>query len=87
MTADDSVAVVALGRANHVAFVDRVSRKVEDYVLAGSRAWNTILSRDNATLIVTNCLSDDISVLNMAKRKVLKSVPAGRVPYMALIDD
>lgn len=87
MTKGGKVAVVALGRANHVAFVDTASRTVQDYVLVGTRAWNTILSRDNATLIVTNGLSDDISVINMAKRKVLKSVPAGRVPYMALIDD
>ncbi len=87
MTADGSKTIVALGRANHVAFVETASRAVEDYVLVGNRAWNTVLSRDNARLIVTNGLSDDISVINMAKRKVLKSVPAGRIPYMALIDD
>lgn len=32
-------AIVTLGRANHVAFVDVASRKVEDYVLVGRRAW------------------------------------------------
>jgi YVTN family beta-propeller protein len=36
---------------------------------------------------VVNGLSDDISILDMASRKVLRSIPVGRVPYMILIDD
>ena len=43
LTADGKTAIVALGRANHVAFVDVASRKIEAYVLVGERAWNTTL--------------------------------------------
>ena len=35
----------ALGRANHVAFVDVASRKVTDTVLVGKRAWNVALNK------------------------------------------
>ena len=86
-TTDGSTAFVALGRANHVAVVDVASREVEDYILVGSRAWNTTLNRDESILFVANGLSDDISIIDVADRKVIKSVPVGRVPYAVLVDD
>ena len=87
MTADGATAIVALGRANHVAFVDIASREIQDYVLVGNRAWNAKLNRDNSLLYVVNGLSDDISIIDVADRRVIKSVPTGRVPYAVLIDD
>ena len=86
-TGDGRTAFVALGRANHVAVVDVASQSVEDYILVGSRAWNTTLNRDESLLFVANGLSDDISVIDVANRRVIKSVPVGRVPYAVLIDD
>ena len=86
-TGDGKTAFVALGRANHVAVVDVASLDVEDYILVGSRAWNTTLNRDESLLFVANGLSDDISVIDVADRRVIKSVPVGRVPYAVLIDD
>ncbi len=87
MTRDGKTAFVALGRANHVAVVDVASRRVEDYILVGSRAWNAALTRDESLLFVANGLSDDISVIDVPARRVVKSVPVGRVPYAVLIDD
>jgi YVTN family beta-propeller protein len=87
LTDDGRTAVVALGRANHVAFVDVASRKVEDYVLVGKRAWNAALSRDNKLLYVVNGLSDDVTVIDMLDRRALTSIRVGRVPHTVLIDD
>ena len=87
MTADGKTAIVGLGRANHIAFVDVASREIQDYVLVGTRAWNTTLTRDEKLLYVVNGLSDDISVIDMASRKVNKSFPVGRVPHTILVDD
>ena len=53
----------------------------------GERAWNAALTKDEGRLLVVNGLSDDVSVIDTATRKVIKSIPVGRVPYMALIDD
>ena len=86
-TGDGKTAFVAMGRANHVAVVDVASLSVEDYILVGSRAWNTTLNRDESLLFVANGLSDDVSIIDVAKRRVIKSVPVGRVPYAVLIDD
>lgn len=87
MTEDAKTVIVTLGRANHVAFVNAESREIEDYVLVGNRAWNGTLTRDNKLLFVANGLSDDISIIDVASRKTLKSIRVGRVPYAVLIDD
>ena len=87
MTRDGKSAIVALGRANHVAFVDTATRKVEDYVLVGSRAWGVALSPDEKTLYVANGLSDDLSIVDMGSRKAVRSVPVGRTPHSVLVDD
>jgi PQQ-dependent catabolism-associated beta-propeller protein len=87
MTRDGKTAIVALGRANHIAFVDTATRKIEDYVLVGSRAWGVALSPDEKTLYVTNGLSDDVSIVDMKSRKAVRSVPVGRVPHTVVVDD
>lgn len=81
MTRDGKRAFVALGRANHVAFVDVASRKVTNLVLVGKRAWNVALDKAEARLYVVNGLSDDITVVDVAGAKAVKSIPVGRVPY------
>ena len=87
MSSDGKTAIVGLGEANHIAFVDIASKAIQDYVLVGKRAWNVTLIRDNSLLYVANGLSDDISVVDIASRKVVKSVPIARVPHTVLIDD
>jgi YVTN family beta-propeller protein len=87
MTRDGKTAIVALGRANHIAFVDTATRKVEAYVLVGSRAWGVALSPDERTLYVANGLSDDLSIVDMESRKAIKAIPVGRVPHSVLVDD
>ncbi len=86
-TSNGATAYVALGRANHVAVVDIASKRIEDYILVGSRAWNTTLNRSESRLFVANGLSDDISIIDTASNRVLRSIPVGRVPYAVLIDD
>ncbi len=80
-------AYVALGRANHVAIVDVMNRKVLDYLLVGKRAWGLALTHDESKLYVANGLSDDVSIIDTAKLRVITTVPVGLVPYGILIDD
>jgi PQQ-dependent catabolism-associated beta-propeller protein len=86
-TKDGKLVVVALGRANHVAFVDPASRKVTGYALVGRRAWGVALSPEETTLYVVNGLSDDLSMVDMRTRKTTRTVPVGRVPHSVLVDD
>ncbi len=87
MTKDGKRAFVALGKANHVAFIDVPARKVTDLVLVGKRAWNVTLDKAEQRLWVVNGLSDDVTVIDVGSAKALKSIPVGRVPYgVALVE-
>lgn len=87
MTADGKTAWIGLGKANHVAAVDVASRKVRSLTLVGKRAWNVALTHDESRLFVVNGLSDDVTVLETANGKAVKSIPVGRVPHSVVIDD
>ena len=56
-------------------------------MLVGKRAWGLGLNRDGSRLYVVNGLSDDMTVVDTAAARALKTVPVGRVPYMVLVDD
>ncbi|MEP6873353.1 MAG: beta-propeller fold lactonase family protein, partial [Burkholderiales bacterium] len=85
MSRDGKRAFVALGRANHVAFVDVAARKVTDLVLVGKRAWNVALDKDEKRLFVVNGLSDDLTIVDVPGAKPIKTVPVGRVPYGVVV--
>ncbi len=85
MSGDGKRAFVALGKANHVAFVDVAARKVLSLVLVGKRAWNVTLDKAEARLWVVNGMSDDVTVVDVAAAKAIKSIPVGRVPYGLVI--
>jgi PQQ-dependent catabolism-associated beta-propeller protein len=85
MSRDGKRAFVALGRANHVAFVDVTARKVTDLVLVGKRAWNVALDKSEKRLFVVNGLSDDLTIVDVPGAKPIKTVPVGRVPYGVVV--
>jgi PQQ-dependent catabolism-associated beta-propeller protein len=87
MTRDGKTAYITLGRANHVAVVDVASREVTDYILAGTRVWGAALTADESLLVVTNGASDDISIIDTAKKVAINSVAVGRTPHTVRIDD
>ena len=70
-----------------MAVADVKSRKVLDYILVGKRPWGLALTKDEDILYVANGLSDDITIIETASQKTIKSVPVGMVPYAILIDD
>jgi PQQ-dependent catabolism-associated beta-propeller protein len=87
MSRDGKRAFVALGRANHVAFVDTATRKVVNLVLAGKRAWGLGLTADESKLLVVNGLSDDMTVVDVKSAKAITTIPMGRVPHSVVVID
>lgn len=77
----------SLGRANHVAEIDAATRQVRRTVLVGKRAWGLALNKSGAMLYVANGLSDDLSLVDTAAGKTLRSVSAGRVPHSVLVQE
>jgi len=83
MTAGDTHALVALGPSNHVAVVNAQTYEVEDYILVGRRVWHMDFNADRSLAFTTNGVSGDVTVIDVAKRKAIKSIKVGRFPWGA----
>ncbi len=80
-TPDGRRALVALGRANHIALIDVATRKVTGYVPVGQRVWQVAVDADGTRAFTANGLSDDVSVIDLKTNKVIATIPAGRAPW------
>ena len=78
--------LMSLGRANHVVVIDGATLEVIKYILVGRRAWSVDLSPDESVAIVSNGLSDDITVVDMVSLEATQTIPVGRVPHTVMID-
>lgn len=78
-------AYIALGPSARVAVVDMTSYAVEDYFLVGPRVWNLEFSPDQKRLFTTNGVSGDVSVIDLEKGKVIKSIKVGRLPWGVVV--
>ena len=70
---------------DHVAEVDLATKAVKNQILVGKRAWGLGFTPDGKTLFVANGLSDDMTLIDTAAAKAIKTVPAGRVPHTILV--
>ena len=82
-TPGDAFAFVALGPSNHVAVVNAETYEVEEYILVGRRVWHMAFNGDQSQLFTTNGVSGDVTVIDVASRKALKSSKVGRFPWGA----
>lgn len=78
-------AYIALGPSARVAIVDMTTYEVEDYLLVGPRVWNLEFSPDQKRLFTTNGVSGDVSVIDLEKQRVIKSVKVGRLPWGVVV--
>lgn len=85
LTKDGKKAFVALGPANRVAVVNAETFEVEKYLLVGQRVWQLAFTPDEKLLISTNGVSNDVSIIDVAAEKVLKSVKVGGYPWGVVI--
>jgi PQQ-dependent catabolism-associated beta-propeller protein len=81
ITHDGKRAFVALGPSARVAEIDAQNYKVLRYHLVGQRVWNLAFSPDERRLYTTNGNSNDLSVLDLAADRVVKSLGVGRAPW------
>lgn len=84
-TRDASSVFVALGPSNHVAVVNAKTYEVEDYILVGRRTWHLAFSADQSLLFSTNGISGDVTVIDVADRKAIKTIKTGRFPWGAAL--
>ncbi|HTJ64147.1 MAG TPA: PQQ-dependent catabolism-associated beta-propeller protein [Alphaproteobacteria bacterium] len=85
LTKDGATAFIALGPANRVAVVDAKTFAIQDYILVGQRVWNMGFSPDQKRLMTANGVSNDITIIDVATKKPVKSVPVGRSPWGVVV--
>jgi len=76
---------VALGPSARVAVINAKTYEVEKYLLVGPRVWNLEFSPDQKFLFTTNGVSGDVSVIDLEKMRVIKSVKVGRLPWGVVV--
>jgi len=76
---------VALGPSARVAVINAKTYEVEKYLLVGPRVWNLEFSPDQKMLYTTNGVSGDVSIINLEKQRVIKSVKVGRFPWGVVV--
>ncbi|MBU2961084.1 YVTN family beta-propeller repeat protein [Citreicella sp. C3M06] len=85
ITRDGSRIFVALGPANRVAVINGQSLEVEDYIMVGQRVWQMAFTPGEDYLLTTNGNSNDITVIDVAKEKAIKSIPVGQQPWGVVV--
>lgn len=74
ITRDGKLGFIDLGPANRVAVVDGVTHAVLKYLLVGQRVWHGAFTPDEKYLLVANGVSNDISVIDVQRLRVIKSI-------------
>ena len=74
-----------MGPANRIAVVDQKTKELIKYLLVGQRVWQLAFTPDQKTLLTTNGVSNDVSIIDVEKLKVKKSVKVGRFPWGVVI--
>ncbi len=81
LSKDGTMAFVALGPANRVAAIDAKTFEVKKYILVGQRVWNLAFTLDEKFLMTTNGTSNDVTLIDVAKLRGVKSIKTGRYPW------
>src|SRR4029077_5357882 len=69
------------GPANRVAVVDAARHTVLKYLLVGQRVWHMAFTPEEKYLLVTNGVSNDVSVIDVAAQKVIKTIQVAYFPW------
>ena len=80
ITRDGKLGFIDLGPANRVAVVDGVTHVVLKYLLVGQRVWHGAFTPDEKYLLVANGVSNDVSVIDVTRLQVIKSIQVGELP-------
>lgn len=72
---------IALGPSARLAVVNAKTYQVEKYLLVGPRVWNLEFSPDHSKIFTTNGIGGDVSVIDLTRQRVIKSIKVGRLPW------
>ncbi len=81
ITRDGKTGFVALGPANRIAVINATTHEVQKYLLVGQRVWHMAFTPDEKYLLTTNGVSNDVSIVDVANLKIIKTIQVGELPW------
>src|SRR5438128_8196285 len=81
ITSDGKTGFVALGPANRVAVVNGQTHAVQKYLLVGQRVWHMAFTPDEKYLLTTNGVSNDVSIIDVANLRIIKTIQVADLPW------
>ena len=61
--------------------IDARTHKVQKYLLVGQRVWHMAFTPDEKYLLTTNGVSNDVSVIDVASLRSIKTIQVGELPW------
>ncbi|MGH7191763.1 MAG: hypothetical protein ACREF0_21535, partial [Acetobacteraceae bacterium] len=58
---------------------------VKKYLLVGQRPWHADFTPDEKYILTANGLSNDVSVIDVARLRVIDTISVGQQPWMVLV--
>jgi YVTN family beta-propeller protein len=55
------------------------------YILVGQRVWQMYFTPDDKLLFTTNGASNDVTAIDVASQKAIKSIKVGRYPWGVVV--
>ena len=55
------------------------------YILVGQRVWQMYFTPDDKLLFTTNGASNDVTAIDVANQKAIKSIKVGRYPWGVVV--
>ena len=83
LTADGSKGFIALGPGNHVVVIDARTYEVLDFVFAWRRVGHLAFDENERHIYLTNGISGDVTIINVASLRPIKTLKVGRFPWGA----
>ena len=61
--------------------INGATDEVQKYLLVGQRVWDMAFTPDEKYLLTTNGVSNDVSIIDVANLRIIKTIQVGELPW------
>ena len=61
--------------------INGATDEVQKYLLVGQRVWHMAFTSDEKYLLTTNGVSNDVSIIDVANLRIIKTIQVGELPW------
>ena len=61
--------------------INGATDEVQKYLLVGQRVWHMAFTPDEKYLLTTNGVSNDVSIIDVANLRIIKTIQVSELPW------